>query len=318
MARTRREIEEEAIGWTIRLRDGAGEDWEAFTAWLEADPEHLNAYEEVALADRAAEELPRSLPGPFEEPAPIPQVAAARPNRRAFLGWAVAASVVLTAGYVALGSRSGVYAVETGLGERREIVLADGSRIALNGATRIVLDEDRPRFARLEKGEALFRIVHDASRPFDVKAGDSLLRDLGTVFNVLHEDGVVEVAVSEGAVLFNPEGEAANLSPGMAARKAPDESLSIERQDIKSVGGWREQRLIYSAAPVSRIAADLSRNLGVTVTASDEAGARPFSGLIMLHGEPSEVLQRASLLLGLELRREGDGWKLIKRTGGPG
>ena len=52
--KNRKEIEAEAVGWVIRLREAGEADWDAFTLWLEADPEHLAAYEEAALADDAA------------------------------------------------------------------------------------------------------------------------------------------------------------------------------------------------------------------------------------------------------------------------
>ncbi|QHL90470.1 hypothetical protein GVO57_06010 [Sphingomonas changnyeongensis] len=78
------------------------------------------------------------------------------------------------------------------------MTLADGSRVDLNGGTRIALDRGNPRFARLERGEALFTIVHDEARPFEVHAGDAVLRDLGTVFDVVREPDRLRVAVAEG------------------------------------------------------------------------------------------------------------------------
>jgi ferric-dicitrate binding protein FerR (iron transport regulator) len=42
----------QAIAWCIRLRDGTGDDWAAFVRWLEVDPAHLVAYDEIAVADQ--------------------------------------------------------------------------------------------------------------------------------------------------------------------------------------------------------------------------------------------------------------------------
>ena len=311
MLRTKREVEEEAIAWVIRLRDAGEEEWSAFTAWLEADPVHAEAYDEAALADAEAEALVPAAP----LPAPVPEPAndePARPGRRAFFGWAVAASLALVAGFTFLGTGDGTQVIETGAGERHEIALEDGSRILLNASTRVVLDEDRPRFARLEQGEALFRIVHDDARPFEVEAGDSLLRDLGTVFNVVHEPQRLEVAVAEGEVLYNPAREAKHLLPGMALAKVQGEPLRVAEVEKEGIGAWRENRLVYTEAPLSRVAADLSRNLGVPVTVESSVAARPFSGVIMLDGEKGAVLRRASALLGLAARREGEGWILTR------
>lgn len=314
MLKAQGQIDSEAIGWVIRLRDASSADWEAFTLWLEADPAHLAAYEVAASADAGAEGLAGAPARPQPAWRPSDGRAPTRHGRRAFLGWGVAASLALAAGWTLLpGAGGGAYTVRTQPGERRNVDLPDGSRIALNGGTTIVLDKARPRFARVERGEALFDVVHDDKRPFEVEAGDALMRDMGTVFNVMHDDRGLEVAVAEGAVLFNPGRESKSLRPGMAARKVRGAPLWTGRAE--GVGAWREGRLVYSSAPASRIAADLSRNLGVTVSVKGAAAELPFSGVIALDGPPREVLERAAALLGLRLSRSGSGWTLSTGTG---
>lgn len=316
MLKSQRQTEDEAIGWVIRLRDGSAEDWEAFTAWLEADPANLAAYDVAALADADSEALPAAAPTPAWQPAPaIPAIPRRSRDRRAFLGWGIAASLALFAGWFGVAESGSGYTVETAPGEQRTIALEDGTRIELNGSTRVRLDKDRPRFAELDRGEALFRVVHDGARPFEVEAGGSLLRDLGTVFNVVRTDASLDVAVSEGAVLFEPDGERKNLSPGMALSKARGARAQVTRVDNDAIGAWRQGRLVYSGAPVSRIAVDLGRNLGVDVKTEAGVGVRPFSGVIMLDGGKEEVLSRAAALLGLEVARAGDGWVMKMSTG---
>jgi transmembrane sensor len=316
MVTTSREIEDAAIGWVVRLREADERDWAEFTAWLEADPAHGVAYEEAALADDEAEEvLPPQRPEPMR---PVLAPAASRPahrfGRRAFFGWGVAASLVLGLGYAGMRGGTGQEVIQTAAGETRSVQLADGSRIAVNGDTRLVIDGKRPRFARLERGEALFHVVHDPARPFEVEAGDAVIRDLGTVFNVVREEGALEVAVAEGAVVYNPGREARSLTPGMALRKPADAPVEVTKVDAAMVGSWRDQRLVYSGATLARIAADLSRSTGLRISAAPEVAGRPFSGVIMLGGERQEVLERAAALLGVGLRRSGQGW-IFTRAG---
>jgi transmembrane sensor len=314
MLKAQGQIDAEAIGWVIRLRDASSADWEAFTVWLEADPEHLAAYELAAAADAGAEGLAEPVSRPEPAWRPEDARAPARHGRRAFLGWGIAASLAVAAGWTQLpGAEGGAYSIQTAAGERRSVDLPDGSRIALNGGTRIVLDKARPRFARIERGEALFDVVHDDMRPFEVEAGDALMRDMGTVFNVMHDGEALEVAVAEGAVLFNPGRESKSLRPGMALRQVRGAPLWVGRAE--GVGAWREGRLVYASAPASRVAADLSRNLGVTVSVRGAAGELPFSGVIALDGPPREVLGRAAALLGMRLSRAGSGWTLSTGTG---
>jgi transmembrane sensor len=317
MLKTKQEMEREAIGWVIRLRDAGDEDWQAFTAWLEADPLHAAAYDEAALADADAGLLaPAPSPQPIAPTAPVLPMPPARrsPTRRSFLGWAAAASIVLTGGYAVLGTGSSPYAVETAAGERRVIALDDGSSIAMNGGSRVMLDPERPRYARLEQGEALFEIRHNSARPFEVEAGGALLRDLGTVFNVVAERRRFEVAVSEGMVLFNPAREATKLTPGMQLLKMSGGSAKVSKVGLEAVGGWRAGRLVYSGAPIGVVASDLGRSLGVSIRVEEAVASRPFSGVLSLDGKPGDVLARSAALLGLHLRRSGDGWLLTRAS----
>jgi transmembrane sensor len=317
--RTQRRIQDEAIGWLIRLRDADEQGWQAFTSWLEADPAHAAAYDVAALADAEADLVrPRrpTLRDPQLEQAEEPSEPK-RVSRRGMMGWAAAATILLSGSYLALSGPDSTYSVETRAGERQVVALGDGSRIELNGSSRVQLDRERPRYARLSRGEALFDVVHDARRPFEVEAGGTLLRDMGTVFNVVAEKNRLEVAVSEGVVLYDPAGAAERLTPGLSLRKHGEMPAEVARVPAESVGGWRQGRLIYTAAPVAQVAADLSRNLGVPVAAESSIEAQPFSGVILLNGERREVLDRSATILGLSLQRSGETW-LLTRAGAEG
>lgn len=308
MADRRAEIEAAAIGWVVRLRRADAGDWESFTDWLEADPAHAAAYEEAALADIDLDGL-----APAERPALPGQPVRPGWTRRAFVGWgaaAAAAAVAVMIGYSALPGGGDLYAVETRAGERRSVALTDGGRIDLNGGTRILLDRDNVRFARLEQGEALFTITHDSARPFEVEAGGATMRDLGTVFNVVAGPRRVEVGVAEGAVLFDPSGTAVSLTPGMSLRRDGDGRPLVSRVETDAVGGWRAGRLSYRSATIADVAADLARNLGVPVTASPAVAGQAFTGVIILDSNAETAVRRAASVLGLSASRSGDGWIL--------
>lgn len=305
MAKTRDQLLEEAIGWTIRLRHAGAEDWEAFTQWLEADPHHLAAYEETASADADLERLPNKVSQPtMAADAPRGTWAA----RRSVLGWGVAAALVAVVGYSTLQSDAR-YAMETEAGERRSIALADGSSIHLNGSSRVLLDRGDARFARLERGEALFNVVHDASTSFRVEVGDAVVRDLGTVFNVVREPGVTSVEVAEGAVLFDSAARDVTLSQGGTLRQAQGR-ITTGRRDPSEIGAWRNGQLSYSSASIAEIAADLSRNTGLVVRASPEVAGRKFSGVIVLGSDRAKLLRRVSALLAVAAKPTDEGWVL--------
>lgn len=192
---------DEALMWHIRMSDQAAsvDDWGAFTEWLEADVANADAYDQVAMADDQlshilAQALTPNLAQNDNEHEPVKWY-----QRWAFRGLAATLVMALLASPMLLPSRD-LNLYTTRPGEVREIALNDGSKISMNGGTRLYLDATSQRFAQLESGEAAFSIRHDASNPFVVETGAAKLLDVGTVFNVRRDGDNLEVAVAKGAV----------------------------------------------------------------------------------------------------------------------
>lgn len=316
-------IDEQALAWVIRTRDPEFSDWEGFMRWLEGAPAHARAYDVLADADAG---LPAILPpAPALSVAALPVAAndedandrngrARRVWRRK--GWRWAAMGSVAAALVAIVSvnmvqRVDVYAITTGPGERRDVMLADGTRIALNSDSVLRLDRARPRLATLDRGEATFTVTHDPSDPFRVSVGKATLEDVGTVFNVARDGRVTRVGVSEGSVVYNPGREAIALSVGRALTVADgDATPTVGAVAPLSVGSWRAGRLIYADTAVAAITGDLARNLGVPVHATPAAGKTRFTGTMVLDRDPARFFAAAGPLLGLEAARERGGWVL--------
>jgi len=305
-------VREEAAGWLMRQRDPVRADWEAFTDWLEADPAHNAAYEAVALADADLGDIvveSRGAPAPSNDDMPLPV------HRRRRLAPLFGAAAAVAAGFVAyplLTPMAATYAVETKAGERRLVTLDDGTRIEMNGDSHLSLRKGDNRYASLDRGEAAFTVVHDPQSPFEVKVGDAILRDVGTVFNVTRSGYGMEAAVAEGAVLYNPDGEAVRLDAGKVIRVSAS-AVSVKAVDPATVATWRQGRLVYQGASLARIAADLSRNLGTRVDVAPELANEHFSGVIMLDHDRARLFARVGALLDVAAVRTGHGWHLKPR-----
>ncbi len=92
--------------------------------------------------------------------------------------------------------------VETVAGVQKEVVLADSTRIWLNGDSRISYPEtfaENERHVELE-GEAWFEVAHNAEKPFHVHTEKLEVRVLGTKFNVAGGEAATEVTLHEGSV----------------------------------------------------------------------------------------------------------------------
>jgi transmembrane sensor len=308
-------IDEQALDWVIRTRDPDFADWDGFTTWLEAAPDHARAYDIMAAADA---DLPALLPPATVLPDPANDAGPPLWRRWRWPAAGLVAAALVAVVSVGTLQRADPYSVTTSPGERREIALEDGTRIALNGGTSIRLDRANPRLAVLDRGEAMFTVTHDASDPFRVQVGGAVLEDAGTVFNVSREAGMTRVGVAEGAVIYNPKQEAIALPAGRALQMADGFAApKVGGIATDAVGSWHAGRLVYSDAPVAEIATDIARNLGVIVRTEGSAGKEHFTGTILLDRDPARFFAGAAPLLGLKAERRGQGWLLKEADATP-
>lgn len=307
----------QAIAWHVRLRHGGDDDWAQFLAWLEQDPAHAAAYERIEAADQAVEPILPAIhfresanDDANDEGAPVAGGTIHRRWRWPLAGGLIAASLVAA---LLLGPQlaSGRYEVTTAPGEHRVIALDAGTRLELNGSTRITLDRANPRFVALHAGEELFHVRHDAARPFTLDMDGREVVDLGTVFDVVRDVGGVRLAVAEGKVAYRPAGQSVTLGAGQALSDAQGEgTIRVTPAAPGSVGGWRSGHLVYAGAPLSQVAGDLARTLGLRVTVAPGLADRLVSGTIALNGKGPEEARRIGAVLDVAVVTEPDGWTL--------
>ena len=294
-----------AIDWHLRQATMGATDWVAFVDWLEVDTDHARAYDRVALDDRT---MP-AIAAPLAPPA----MRALLPRRWAVGvgGTAIAASMVALLVPAMLPKAAQPYSVETRSGEQRTIALADGTRIDLDGATRLDLDRTKPRSVTLAAGEAVFHVTHDAADPFTVRSGGLTVRDIGTVFDVTRAGKRLDVAVAEGSVMFQPDHDAITLAAGK--RLSADEglgSVTLGTIEPTTVGGWRAGRMAFAGDPLSSVFAAIDRRYGVTVKLAPGLSDRPFTGMVALTGGADRDIPHLAALIGATWRRDGDQWIL--------
>lgn len=306
--------EEQAIDWHVRQRDMSAAEWDAFATWLEDSPANARAYDAVAMADAL-------LVAPVAEPQPVmtETPVAANDNRgwgRWWLMGGVAAAVALVAGPVLMQTRPDIRVEQTRPGETRVIALNDGTQVEMAGGSRLRLDRNDTRVATLESGQALFRVRHDASAPFELRSGDVAIRDVGTVFDVRREGARLDVTVAEGAVALAPRGQAVQLTAGQGARLDEAQgSLRRVQVDPAMVGGWRRGLLDLDGETVDAIAARLQSAYGMRIAVEGPLAKRSVTGLVRVTGDASRDVPRLAKLIGAEWRQSGGDWILRASDG---
>jgi transmembrane sensor len=287
-------LAQRAAEWFEVYRTGQTEQYPAFVAWLTESPRHMQEFLEIAGRYTAVRDALRS--DVLDHQALLRKV---RPpltralhsegsQRRALtshikLSWAtgLAAAVVL----VTLGCVVWWLAFErwqsfsTPVGEQRVVQLRDGSVLTLNAHSRAVVRfSSSHREVRLIRGEALFKVAPDRSRPFLVHAGTATVQAVGTQFNVYaRSDGSTTVAVLEGRVEVSGEGAGTqkwhlipskeqppeprvSLGPGEAA--SVGSTGDVQRAvnvDVDSTIAWRQRRLVFDRTPLENIVREFNR-----------------------------------------------------------
>lgn len=202
----------------------------------------------------------------------------------------------------------------TAVGKRDSLRLPDGGRVILGPGSQLIVAEgygigQRVREVELH-GEAYFDVVHDTTRPFVVRAGSALVRDVGTSFDVRNDSGSqVQVVVTSGSVALRATaaGDSVLLSAGDVGVVLPDGRLSAQHgAPIAPYLAWMRDSLIFRQAPVSEVSSNLRRWYGVSLHVDDSALARRHLTMTLAGDPVDRVLRMIGLQLGADVERDGD------------
>jgi transmembrane sensor len=294
----------QAERWYARLKapDCSASERLEFQRWRTA-PEHGAAY---ADTEKLWESLGHLSGRPdFEQLSQrILAETAARAQRR-WPPFAIAASaaIALIGGGVLIWAQhrqtpGAVYATKPG--ERSIVKLADGSQLVLNYATELdVRLDEKARRVMLHKGEALFTVAHDQTRPFKVVAGDGVVTALGTRFEVRSDDQHVTVTLSEGHVSLDRQvdKEHVQLEPGEQVRYQVDApELNRRTVDAEVVTSWSTGRLRFRSTPLSEALEEVNRYSSTQIRIVDPAlAAIPIAGTFEV-GDTTSVVSALTAL----------------------
>ncbi|MDM0007266.1 FecR domain-containing protein [Variovorax sp. J22G73] len=261
---------DEAAEWLMRLHDSAATDADrrACERWRQSHPDHARAWARAELLMNKFGGLPSALAMPsLARPSGTGTgIGAGAGGRRAAIGRLAALLAAVPAGWLGwqLASERGWTAEHrTATGERRELRLADGTRLVLNTASAVDVRFDAAqRLVVLHAGEILITTAPDTAavhRPFRVATGSGTAQALGTRFSVRKEDGATHIAVFEGAVRIAPRGAASRVVPaGQQARFRADAIDAATPADEAGVA-WAQGMLLADGMRLADFAAELSR-----------------------------------------------------------
>lgn len=321
-------IEDEAAAWFLRRRRGrlSLEETQALQSWLLASPAHAaawrdtektwNCLDEQAVAPELIVARRQALTAMRQAQlrrwaAPSSLVkrmhTAMKSSRTRNWSAAAAAIVIAAVGVSFFWAAKNGDRYQTGVGERRTVLLPDNSRVTLDAMTQVrVRYGGSARDIELIEGQAQFEVAQQPRRPFRVRAGHRVVEALGTVFTVEYIDRQMKVALLEGRVRVDrapefltqvAEKSSRDSASGTAAvapipaevELKPGETVHFDRNDRQSLDthvdlaaetAWREGKVIFRQEPLGDAVKRLNRYSHVQIKVIDSTiESLPVSGI---------------------------------------
>lgn len=163
---------------------------------------------------------------------------------------------------------------ETPRGQKSLVKLPDGSEVWLNAKSRLVYHSFSSKNRKVElKGEAFFRVAHNAGAPFVVKINECEVKVLGTTFNVMAYDefGRKEITLITGKVNVQLESDEKVLSPGQAL-VIKDHVALVTDGNPAQASGWVDNKFNFQNIPLSELIKRLENWYDVDITFENLTG----------------------------------------------
>jgi transmembrane sensor len=311
---------EAAAGWRMRMDEPGWTpaDEAALDAWLAEDAAHEEAFARTG-----------EVFGFFEEHAAAPEMMRARRDaidraqRQAGGRWTgprawlvrlpapariaagIAAAAVLGMGIYPLVDGKDVYA--TGLGERRVVTLPDGSKLSLDGQTKIVVRYTKgARELKLVSGQARFDVTADPLRPFKVAAGEETVAANAGAFNIDASAPRLCVTLIQGqATVLGVDalhGRPVELRTGeqLVASTQP----AVTKANLTQATAWQNGKIIFDDEPLAEAAARVNRYTEHKVVVEGAAKAERVSGVFDA-GDVDAFVEAVTYYLPVKAARTG-------------
>ena len=229
----------EATHWVVRLTGGdvSAAEREEFRRWRDQSPAHAAALAEIRQQWLLLGDM---LELPVSEPKTV--------RFKVFRFTAMAAAIVLAAQFIFLGFQTYGHDYVTARGERRAIVLSDGTRLMMGGSSAIDVNYSKSeRTITLARGVVFFDVIHNAAQPFAVIAGSGAIRDVGTAFSVERQGAGGVVVVARGEVRVSAESRTnpvVSLKPNQRVAFGRNDTGEIQSTDAAQYLSWTQDRII--------------------------------------------------------------------------
>ena len=186
---------------------------------------------------------------------------------------------------IATGAQPIYNTLTTGRAEQSPpLTLADGTRVWLNASSSVhfpVAFHGDSRQVDIT-GAAYCEVSKDPARPFVVKIASSVIKGLGTHFNVMAYDNEPYTAATllEGAISISSNGKTMELSPGQQARVDNTDTriTLIKEADTDDAVAWLHGQFPMAKTDITALMRQISRWYDVDIVYKGTPPVFSFSG----------------------------------------
>lgn len=210
---------------------------------------------------------------------------------------------------------------QTNYGNRKSVVLPDGTTVTLNGSSSLKIANDYNGNDRhvLLTGEAFFEVTKDKTRPFVVLTAKTATTALGTSFKVSSyaTAKTASVMLATGKVKVEATQAKTNVTdqiliPGQQVVLAEGRNSFTKSEFNKAeLQNWLNSRLVFNNATFSEIAAKITNTYGIQViTDTKEVDQIRFTGQFS-NKSLTEVLDAIGFVNNFKYKLKGDTIKIV-------
>ena len=331
-------LAEAAARWfALRRRKPDCIEEQQFADWLDADPAHRRAYDEVSRSwEIAAVAAADPTVAKMRADALMARPTRERRDYSRLWGALATASLVLIASTGALLTHPGLLGnagdvaanhdhivFRTNVGERATATLEDGSTVVLNTNSILEINYSKlRRDVRLVAGQALFKVSHDTARPFVVAAANHEVVAVGTEFEVRLDGEKVRVALLQGRVRVEPIAARDGAASGQrVAVMEPGEQLVasaagivVNRADVEELVSWKSGRVRFDNTRLADAVAEMNRYSRTRILIDDSAAANIRITGAFRSGQSYTFAETIGEAFPVEVEHSGDTIRLRSRS----
>ena len=333
------DVHEEAAAWCFKLMSNelTAEERTAFFTWRRAAVGNDEVMRETLSSWLAFEEI-NSLPEMIDVRATAlqdfrrTQTKSTEIKKYRAYAFAAAAATLLVGITMPFWLIDRTQTFHTASGERRNIILADGSAVFMDSDSTVSVKlSAQRRQIQLESSRANFSVAKDPLRPFAVEAGGKVVVATGTRFTVERTSSDIRVILYEGHVMTLNKSHSKGVSQPLRLETGNELVLKINEELVSPIGSdraslspvdgadtlsWETGQLVFRSVPLSLAVDRVNRYARKKIIVADNVDKSITVSGAYLTGDTDAFLDGITSVTGLSYASKPEGYVLFPKRRG--